>query len=266
MSIPKKNHEPIRQNSEIVKKPQKHDVNLRKNSNLYFQIGLIICLIASYGFLEMEFQKGIPHDYGDTIMPDASTEILIENFKIYEEPKADIQPLELQKKVVLTKEPIIVPDGFNIKNPISVVTGDQNTANNKSVDPGAIKVVLPPDEEDVIFINVEQVPIFPGCENKKSNDEKRKCMSDKINQLVQKKFNTNLGSELGLHGKQVITTQFKIDKMGQVTHIKVRGTHPDLEAEAQRVIKTIPEMTPGKQRDKNVGVIYTLPIIFEVQD
>ena len=115
MSIPKKNHEPIRQNGEIVKKPQKHDVNLRKNSNLYFQIGLIICLIASYGFLEMEFQKGIPHDYGDTIMPDASTEIQIENFKIYEEPKADIQPLELQKKVVLTKEPIIVPDGFNLK-------------------------------------------------------------------------------------------------------------------------------------------------------
>jgi protein TonB len=75
-----------------------------------------------------------------------------------------------------------------------------------------------------------------------------------------------LGSELGLSGKQVIRTQFKIDKTGRINDIQVRGTHPDLEKEAERVINIIPEMTPGKQVDKNVGVIYTLPIIFHAQD
>ena len=118
----------------------------------------------------------------------------------------------------------------------------------------------------MIFIRVEQVPIYPGCENKKTNEDKRKCMSDKITQLVQKKFNTGLGSELGLTGKQTIRTQFKIDKTGRVTDINVRGTHPELEDEAKRVINNIPEMTPGKQHDKNVGVIYTLPIVFDVQN
>jgi len=36
--------------------------------------------------------------------------------------------------------------------------------------------------------------------------------------------------------------------------------------EAERVINKIPNMTPGKQSNKNISVIYTLPIIFQVQD
>jgi protein TonB len=91
-------------------------------------------------------------------------------------------------------------------------------------------------------------------------------MSEKITKLVQTKFDVELASELGLSGKQTIQTQFKIDKTGRVIDIKTRGTHPELEKEAQRVINNIPEMIPGKQRDKNVGVIYSLPIVFQVQN
>ena len=39
-----------------VKKSQKHDANLRKNSSLYFQIGLILCLLVSYAIFEMQFE------------------------------------------------------------------------------------------------------------------------------------------------------------------------------------------------------------------
>ena len=56
MIFSKKNHELIRQNEKIVKKPHKHDANLQKNSTLYFQIGLLLCLLASYGALEMNFR------------------------------------------------------------------------------------------------------------------------------------------------------------------------------------------------------------------
>lgn len=91
-------------------------------------------------------------------------------------------------------------------------------------------------------------------------------MSEKITKLIQRKFDTGLGGVLGLSGKQVIRTQFKIDKTGHVIDVKVRGTHPSLEKEAKRVINIIPEMKPGKQGNNNVGVIYSLPIIFEVQN
>ena len=89
---------------------------------------------------------------------------------------------------------------------------------------------------------------------------------NKISRLIQKKFNADLASPLGLSGRQKIDVQFKIDKTGKVTDIKTRAPHPRLEKEAERVIKIIPEMTPGRQSNKNVGVIYTLPIIFRVQD
>ena len=53
MRNPKETHELIRQNEQIVKKPQKHDANLQKNSTIYFQIGLILCLFMVYGLFEM---------------------------------------------------------------------------------------------------------------------------------------------------------------------------------------------------------------------
>ncbi|MFI0428588.1 energy transducer TonB [Mariniflexile sp. HMF6888] len=261
MSNSKKTHEPIRQNGEIVKKSQKHDANLRKNSSLYFQIGLIVCLLTAYGLLEMKFEKAIPQVV-EMLPPD---EIFIEHVPVFRpEVTASEEPVK-QKPNESTDNYKEVPDTASddfIDKPekptISVV---------QPLDPGDMTVAdKPVDDEPVSFEVIEHVPVYPGCEKKKTNDEKRKCMSDKITQLIQKKFNTNLGSELGLSGKQVIRTQFKIDKTGHVNDIQVRGTHPDLEKEAERVINIIPEMTPGKQRDKNVGVIYTLPIVFQVQD
>ena len=58
-------------------------------------------------------------------------------------------------------------------------------------------------EEDieVPFAVIENVPVFPGCENEKGNDAKKKCMSEKISDFVNKKFNTELAGELGLSWK-----------------------------------------------------------------
>lgn len=90
-------------------------------------------------------------------------------------------------------------------------------------------------------------------------------MSKNIGKLINKKFNTEIGSEYGLVGKQKIYTQFTIDSNGEVSDIKVRGPHPALEKEAQKVINKIPKMQPGLQQDKPVGVIYTLPITFLIK-
>tara|TARA_B100001179_G_scaffold219376_1_gene192946 strand:- start:502 stop:1077 length:576 start_codon:yes stop_codon:yes gene_type:complete len=120
--------------------------------------------------------------------------------------------------------------------------------------------------EDVPFAVIENVPIYPGCENEKGNDAKKKCMSEAITKLVNRKFNTELGSELGLSGVNRIYVRFKIDSKGNIVDIGSRGPHPRLEQEAERVIKLLPKMTPGKQRGKPVGVLYSLPIVFQVQD
>ena len=124
------------------------------------------------------------------------------------------------------------------------------------------------DEEiaDVPFAVIENVPVYPGCEKKRSNAEKKKCMSEKVQKFVQKKFNTELAGDLGLEGRQRIAVQFKIDKNGDVVNVRARAPHPKLEQEAVKVVKALPKMVPGIQRGTAVGVLYSLPILFQVEN
>lgn len=256
----------VRQNGTTEKSSQKHDANLQKNSTLYFQIGLILCLLAAYGLLEMQFESTLPN-YVSKELPDKDDRFTMEapNFKVYVEPKTTPKTKTATKKVMLIDEPTIIEDNEELKKVVEVITSEQNTT-DEPFDPNAMENIETPDEPlTVDFINVEQVPIYPGCENRKSNAAKRQCMSDKIKKLVRKKFNGNIASEYGLTGVQRIDVQFQIDKNGKIGQIKTRAPHPKLEDEALRVINKIPEMQPGMQRDKPVGVRYTLPIMFKVQ-
>jgi beta-lactamase regulating signal transducer with metallopeptidase domain len=117
---------------------------------------------------------------------------------------------------------------------------------------------------DVPFAIIESVPTYPGCSG--NNAEKKKCMQEKITRFVNDNFNTALANNLSLTGKQKIAIQFKIDKNGDVVGVLSRANAPELQAEAARVINLLPKMKPGMQRGKEVGVIYGLPIIFEVSE
>ena len=265
MSNLKKTHETIRQNGETVKKSQKHETNLQKNSTLYFQIGLIVCLLSAYGLLEMKFETTIPKIV-EVIPLDGPIEISIESFKVYEEPLSKPESV-IQKKPVLIDKIKEVDNDYEIEKALEIITSDQNTSSDTPMDPSQVSVIdMPDDETNVPYNFIQNVPIYPGCENAKGNDERRKCMSEKITKLIQRKFHgDNIAIDYGLSGKQKIDVQFTIDKTGKVNNIKTRASHPKLQDEAIRVINMLPEMTPGKQNDKNVGVIYNLPIIFQVQ-
>ena len=103
-------------------------------------------------------------------------------------------------------------------------------------------------------------PIYPGCEIKVTNKELKKCMSERISEFVNNKFNINIAKGLGLVGLQRISVIFEIDTVGLVTDVRSRASHPDLEAEAIRVISLLPKMEPGMQHGKAVTVPYALPI------
>ncbi|WP_242130746.1 energy transducer TonB [Aestuariivivens marinum] len=260
MRISKHSHDSIRQNGETVKKPQKHDVNLQKNSTLYFQVGLIVCLLITYGLFEMKFETTI-HRYADLPLieePDYMVDVPIIKT---EAPNFD-EPLE--RKVV--KSPVLkeVPD--DTPDPTFFDESPKPKISNPIVAPDALPD-LPekPEDDNVPIAFIQNAPIYPGCEKAKTNEARKKCMSDKIAKLIQRKFHGDeIASEFGLKGMQKINVQFTIDKTGKVNSVKTRAPHPKLEDEAKRVINLIPEMTPGKQNNKNVGVIYILPIKFMV--
>lgn len=262
MRIQKKNHELIRQNERNVKKSLKHDANLQKSSILYFQVGLIVVLLVTYGLFEMKFET--KHYPKSSLKPvdDVLYVDILDAKKVMPESKT-VAVKKQQRK--LTTKLKIVPDITSFDISKTDILDDTPT----SVDlfnPDNLKLVEKPEEDDKPYDFVEQVPVYPGCEKAKDNNERKACMSDKINKLVQKKFNGDIASRYGLTGIQKIFVNFKIDKTGHITDINTRAPHPKLQEETERVIKKIPKMLPGKQQDKPVGVIYSLPIIFKVQN
>src|SRR5690606_5391889 len=86
------------------------------------------------------------------------------------------------------------------KTPLSTSDHSKNVEINKDYS----------DEIEVPYAVIENVPVFPGCENLVSNEEKRKCTSNKITEFVNTNFNTKIGEENGLIGRQRITVLFKI--------------------------------------------------------
>ncbi len=116
---------------------------------------------------------------------------------------------------------------------------------------------------DVPYSVIDQVPAYPGCSG--DNETMRKCMSAKISEFINTNFNTGIADNQNLSGRQRIYVQFKIDKNGNITDVRARTQNPELEAEAVRVVKMLPQMEPGEQRGEKVGVLYSLPIVFEVK-
>lgn len=117
--------------------------------------------------------------------------------------------------------------------------------------------------EEVPFASIDHAPTFLECEEK-NGDERRACTSKNIAMHVNKNFNVDLASSLGLKGRQRIIVAFKIDKEGHIVDVRARAPHPELANEAERVVKTIPQMIPAKHNGETVVVPYSLPILFQV--
>ena len=64
-----------------------------------------------------------------------------------------------------------------------------------------------------------------------------------------------------------VVVQFLIDSLGYVGEVKVvHSVSEDLDAEAVRVVKTLPRFAPGRMFGKAVSMWYTLPVTFKLQD
>ena len=63
-----------------------------------------------------------------------------------------------------------------------------------------------------------------------------------------------------------VTVQFVIDKEGNVTEPKViRSVDKELDAEAIRLVKSMPKWKPGMQKGEVVAVKYTMPVLFKLE-
>ena len=69
--------------------------------------------------------------------------------------------------------------------------------------------------------------------------------------------------EKGIQGK--VITRFKVKEDGSVSDVSVQRSRSFLDAEAIRVVGTLPKFTPGKLKGKIVAVWYMVPITFSLK-
>ncbi|MDN3723377.1 energy transducer TonB [Aequorivita sp. SDUM287046] len=237
------------------KKNPKADVSRR--SMLFFQLGMVVMLFLAWQAIEWKSYDKSDTDFGKLdVGEDLEEEIPITQ-QLTPPPPPPPPPPAPEVIEVMEDE---------VEEEETVIESTEAKQDEKIVEVKEIKEEVVEEEiADVPFAVIENVPIYPGCENEKGNDAKKKCMSSKISEFINKKFDTDLASDLGLDGRQRIAVQFKIDKNGRVIDVRARAPHPRLEKEAVSVVQSLPNMTPGKQRGKPVGVLYSLPIVFDIQ-
>ncbi|WP_299114561.1 M56 family metallopeptidase [uncultured Winogradskyella sp.] len=119
---------------------------------------------------------------------------------------------------------------------------------------------------EIPFSIIEEVPTTTNCKDLLTNAERKRCMSDFIAKHVNSKFNKGIADSLKLDGRQRIFVSFKIDKKGLVKDVRARASRQELEDEAIRVIKTLPQFIPGRQKGNLVTVPYSLPIVFQITE
>lgn len=123
-----------------------------------------------------------------------------------------------------------------------------------------LKIVDDPDvavtdnsDPDKVFNVVEQMPVFPGGQ------------SALAAYLAERIVYPENAMRNGVQGRVVV--QFVIKKDGTVGEAKVvRGKDPELDAEALRVVGTLPAFEPGKMAGNPVNVWFTLPVTFRIPE
>jgi periplasmic protein TonB len=105
------------------------------------------------------------------------------------------------------------------------------------------------DRDSAIYTMVEQMPEFPGGQ-------------DALFSYI--KTNLSYPAEARKNGKEgKVYIKFVVDQEGKITDAAVaRGVDPLLDAEALRIVNSLPDWKPGFQGGKAVKVSYMLPFSF----
>lgn len=120
------------------------------------------------------------------------------------------------------------------------------------VSPEAKEAPADSTAKEEVFMVAEQMPEFPG-----GMKEMLKFLQENV------KYPEN-AMKNNVQGRVIV--QFVIEKDGTPTEFKVlRSVDPDLDAEALRVLQTMPKWKPGMQRGEVVRVKYTVPVSFKLQ-
>lgn len=232
-----------------LKKNPKADVG--KNSSIYFVIGLAATMGIVYGAMEWKkYDNAVEYDIAMNIEDQLDEEVpMTEQIKTPPPPPPPAAPEVIE----------IVEDEVEVEE--TVIESTESSQEQEVVEIEEVQVEEIEEDVSIPFAVIEDVPVFPGCENA---SDKKACFQEKIQAHITKNFRyPEIAQEMGVQGR--VSVMFVIQRDGSIGDIRLRGPDKNLEAEALRIIEKLPKMTPGKQRGRAVKVPFSIPITFKLQ-
>jgi protein TonB len=108
------------------------------------------------------------------------------------------------------------------------------------------------EPEEVPFVVVEEMPMFPGGD------------VELLKYIAEHTTYPDVAKENNIQGRVIV--RFCVTAKGGVSQVSIlKGVDPELDAEAIRVVNTLPAFKPGKQGGKPVPVWYMVPITFTLK-
>lgn len=119
--------------------------------------------------------------------------------------------------------------------------------------------------KQIPFAVVEEVPMFKGCEGVDKSAQFDCFQKEMINHIKLHFTYPKEAMENNIQGR--VQVEYLIDEIGNVEVYRVKGPEnaQPLEEEARRIIKLLPQFTPGKQSGKAIAVRHVIPITFRMQ-
>ena len=241
---------------------------LRKKYNKYMTISLLIgiavictALITPYLRTKAAVQRGEARE-------ERMVEIIMESLEMPSDefapppPPPPPPPAEADAVQQARYVPPVVVDSVRPEEEAVFMTFDQiaEVVVNRDVDE-VIEIVtteatieVQDDEEDTIppFVVVEEMPMFPGGDA---------ALLTYISSNLQYPARAQ---ENNIQGRVFI--QFAVTSRGNIGEVRVlRGVDPELDAEAIRVVQSLPAFRPGRQGGVAVPVWYQVPITFQLR-
>ena len=244
---------------EVKKNPS---VDPKRNSSLYFLVGLTAVLMLTYVSIELKSEDPRVEveklEIADNMMGEDEEAILtmppVQKLPPPPPPAPEVIQIVDNKQVIEDKK--IETTEVDENKPVVV-----NTASSYGEEGGTAEEI----DEEVPFAVIEDVPVFPGCEGVAKN-KRLDCFMEQMAKHIKKNQQyPERAMEDGIQGR--VSVLFVIDKDGGISNVQVRGPKGGelLEKEAKRVIEKLPKFKPGMQRGKPVKVKYSQPIIFKLQ-
>ncbi len=226
-----------------IKKSPKADLESKKLT--FTLIGLVLTLFVVWRVFEYKsYDKQSIDNLQRTV--EVIEEEMVEITK-QEQPK--VQPPQPKPQVTQIQ---IVEDDVEVEDEIDI---------NAEVDQDEVIEeydFTPPEieEEEIveaeIFKVVEEMPEFPGG-------------AAKMMEYIQKNIKyPMMARESDIQGR--VFVNFVVEPDGTITNVAVlRGIGGGCDEEALRVVQSMPNWKPGKQRGSAVRCAFTVPIIFKLQ-